>query len=138
MQVKNETFLTFFSRLDKLMTERGIGNSVLARKIGVSHVQVANYRKPEGQMPRADVFYAIAKHFNVSMEWLLSGEGAEDIATDASVLEWRNRALAAERRLQEIQSLVFAHATPKVAPATRKVAGSPAPPAAITGSKKRA
>ena len=55
------------------MEKSGVTKAALARDLGVSHVHVLNWIN--GQSPRVEQFAAIARFFNVSMEWLLTGEG---------------------------------------------------------------
>lgn len=54
------------------MEKREVNASALAKIIGVSHVAVGNFL--DGQVPKADHLYAIAKYFGVTMESLIAEE----------------------------------------------------------------
>lgn len=57
------------------MHQRGLKPAALAREIGLSHVAVGNWLKDEKpSIPDAYQLLKLAKHFGVTMEWLLTGE----------------------------------------------------------------
>ena len=64
---------TFSSTLRELMCEHGISQRELARKTGVSAAMI-NYYCQGLKFPKAQTLYYIAQYFNVSMEYLLTGE----------------------------------------------------------------
>lgn len=65
-------FLQFPERLRRLMDEREVNNAQLARAIGLSHVAVGNFL--DGQLPKSEHLYRLAKFFDVPMEYFLEAE----------------------------------------------------------------
>jgi len=51
------------------MSQAGENNAALAKAVGVSHVAVGNY--VSGRLPRAEELLQIARHFKVSLDYLL-------------------------------------------------------------------
>jgi transcriptional regulator with XRE-family HTH domain len=74
------------------MEQRGLNNTQLAREIGTSHVAVGNFL--DGQLPKSEHLYRLAKFFDVSMEWLL---GMDDIATQRFQKALEDARLAVEK-----------------------------------------
>jgi transcriptional regulator with XRE-family HTH domain len=64
--------LQFSRRLEKLMDNRKIGPSDLAKEVDVTHVAVGDWLK--GTVPKTESFRNLSKFFGVTMEWLLDGE----------------------------------------------------------------
>lgn len=56
------------------MKEEGYSKAQLARDLGVSNAHVANWLA--GQMPRAEHLLTLSRHFGLSMEELLTGQGS--------------------------------------------------------------
>ena len=84
------------------MEKGGVTKAVLARELGVSHVHVLNWLN--GQSPRIEQFYGIAKFFNVSMEWLFNGEEpTEQGPLEPSDTDWRHRAEIAEKAISKVR-----------------------------------
>lgn len=71
-QENSSTNVDFADRLQHLLKSDGISKSQLAEKVGVSPTAIGNYCT--GRIPKADELLRIARTFNVSMEWLLTGE----------------------------------------------------------------
>jgi CheY-like chemotaxis protein len=71
------------------MTKRGLIPASLARELGISHVAVKNYL--EGRIPDSRRLPQLAQYFDVSMEYLLSGEVVSE-PEDASTV--KNRKLS--------------------------------------------
>lgn len=107
-QCKLKEKLHFFSeRLQKLMDDRNINQSDLAKIAGVSHVSARDWVK--GKIPKTEYFHRIADYFKVSMEWLLTGqdtslgavpvhEGSKRTARDLRTAMKRIQELEAENR----------------------------------------
>jgi transcriptional regulator with XRE-family HTH domain len=55
------------------MENAGLSKAQLARDIGVSNAHVANWLS--GQLPRAEHLLTISRRFQVTIEWLICGEG---------------------------------------------------------------
>ena len=67
--------LHFSRTLSAEMRSRDIKPAALAREIGLSHVAVGNWLKEEKpSIPDAYQLLRLARHFNVSMEYLLTGD----------------------------------------------------------------
>lgn len=71
---KSKNSDNFLLRLNSLMERDRLTKAQLARSLGVSNAHVANWLA--GQMPRAEHLLTVARHFGVTMEWLLTGEGS--------------------------------------------------------------
>lgn len=89
MPAKRIPSSTFANRLHDLMTKRGLIPASLARELGISHVAVKNYL--EGRIPDSRRLPQLAQYFDVSMEYLLSGEVVSE-PEDASAV--KNRKLS--------------------------------------------
>jgi transcriptional regulator with XRE-family HTH domain len=65
----------FHKRLSMLVEKYSAGNSAdFARKIGVNTATFHNY-VAKGRLPNAETLFAIKKHLNVDMNWLIGGQG---------------------------------------------------------------
>lgn len=60
----------FAERLNELLADRAITKRALAREIGVSAMSVSDWTNGRVQ-PTAENIYIIAKHFEVSADYLL-------------------------------------------------------------------
>lgn len=72
--------MSFSNRLMEACEAKTIAD--LARKLQVPHPTARNYVK-EGRLPAADILLRIKEETNVSLDWLLTGEGPKFIAEDA-------------------------------------------------------
>ena len=77
---------------------KGINQNQLAEAVGVSYVTISRYMS-ELRMPGTEELYRMAKILDVSMEFLLTGETSEQT-------EWQKRALAAEKKLRTLSSML--------------------------------
>lgn len=64
---------SFGSRVSEARKSFGFTQKDLAQKIGVTANSIQNYEK--GQVPSGDIVVRLAKEFNCSTDWLLTGEG---------------------------------------------------------------
>lgn len=98
----------FHERLKMLMNAGDWNQSRLAAAVGVSAVSVNKWIK-QGQMPKAEQLYRVAKCFEVSMEYLLHGDEEESGSeTDGNppyrpVHKPRHSTKLFERRLIELE-----------------------------------
>lgn len=65
----------FGLRISRLIAEHDLTQAIFAKSVGVSQGAVSGWCS--GAIPRADQLQSIAAFFQVSMEWLLSGQDAE-------------------------------------------------------------
>lgn len=65
---------TFPERLYKLRKEKKLARDALGAKIGVSKTAIKNWEDGEN-MPKVEHVQALAKYFDVSFDWLATGEG---------------------------------------------------------------
>ena len=65
--------MSFYERLEPLLTERRLSQKDLAVIAGVKPPSVFEW-KNDKTMPRADTAIKIADYFNVSVKWLVLGE----------------------------------------------------------------
>jgi transcriptional regulator with XRE-family HTH domain len=115
--------VNFSSRLGELVKAKGEDQKVIAAGIGISEASLSNYLK--GRTPKAEELMKIAKYFQCSVDFLLSGEtpnymlreGYREPCPDCAV----NKALAArsakravelEQRLAEMKKLLHKKITP--------------------------
>lgn len=68
----------FGPRILKLRKERGLSQKDLAQKIGISNSSLGNYENDLG-VPPLNVAEDLADAFNVSLDYLVSGEKAKTI-----------------------------------------------------------
>lgn len=75
-----EKFSKFGERLKESIKKSGTNVNRLAKKIVVDPNTIWNYIDPKkGSFPNSTVLYNISKELKVSMEWLLTGEGGNQI-----------------------------------------------------------
>ena len=60
-------------KIKYLRKEKGIGQNLLARELGVSNASIS-YWETGKQIPSAEVVYKIAKYFEVTADYLLGLE----------------------------------------------------------------
>lgn len=71
----------FGERLFKLREERGETQLQLAQAIGITRQSLSRYETNE-RTPNIDLIYSIAKHFNVSADYLLGLSDVQSVNTD--------------------------------------------------------
>ncbi len=72
--------LGFATRLKSVITEAGLTNVQFARRVFVTHPTVSKWLR--GMVPRRAAIDAICRRFNLSRDWLLTGQGARDGGDD--------------------------------------------------------
>lgn len=87
------------------MAASGYNQIALARATGLKQSAISSYCNSNG-LPSAEALYSIAKKLNVTMEWLLAGEGEGNQKSDTAA--WKARAEAAEKKLEILKS-VYSH-----------------------------
>ena len=103
MQAKKCTIVNFSGRFKSLCESSGKTQKKLAELLGTSESALVNYKKD--RIPEADVLLRIAKHFNVSIEWLLTGnEPVGQAVPDQRALEWKIRAQEAEKKIDAMKA----------------------------------
>lgn len=101
----SEDVATFGDRLEAARTAAGLSQQDLARKLGVRDTTVKAWEADMGE-PRANRLQMLAGMLNVSLRWLLTGEGAgidapgSDASTDAPLPLNAQLALADMARLR--------------------------------------
>ena len=63
--------MEFYERLTKLMNEKGLSQGKLEKELGFSNGSVSKWSK---SMPNAERMSKLANYFNVSVEYLATGE----------------------------------------------------------------
>ncbi|MEW5804086.1 MAG: helix-turn-helix transcriptional regulator [bacterium] len=61
-------------RLKKIRSERKTSQREFAKKLGISYVTLCNYETEKRELPLS-IFHDIIQMFNISPQWLLTGEG---------------------------------------------------------------
>ena len=79
--------VNFSSRFSDLVSNSLLSQKQLAEALGVAESAIVNYKS--GRTPKAAELFRIARHFDVSMEWLLTGHdpSAEDLTLVANSRE---------------------------------------------------
>lgn len=75
MQEEKSPIGNFADRLDALMSKSKLNGAKLAAAVGVTPTAVTRYK--QGRIPGAEELLKLAKVFNVSPYWLVSGRGSE-------------------------------------------------------------
>lgn len=70
--MKEERAYNFWKRIDSFNNEKTILE--LSNKNGINYATIKTQRS-RNKMPNVDIIYTLAKALNVSMEFLISGEG---------------------------------------------------------------
>lgn len=104
MQEKKLRKLSFRERFVELVESSGRTQKELAQVFGVSEGALINWKR--GQLPKSEELHRIGEFFGVSMEWLLTGNGAVPSNGEA----WRERALSAEQKLEALRAGLLAFA----------------------------
>jgi len=69
-------FSLFSERLRKCIDESGMTQVEIANLLGISKFSLTKYLG--GRVPEPTILYSIAKFFNKSIEWFLTGEESEN------------------------------------------------------------
>lgn len=69
--------MDFSERIEFLLKENNEKRVHLAEILGLPNQAFTNWKK-RGNIPSATIVLQIAEHFNVSMEWLLTGQEAKN------------------------------------------------------------
>ena len=97
-QTEKHTFVSFCPRLRRLCDASPLPHASLAETIGISEGGLSNYKTD--RIPKAEELYKIAKYFQVSMEFLLTGESGGEAAPrvpDAEAIRREERTRLAGR-----------------------------------------
>lgn len=85
---------TFAERLYKLRRDKKLARDALGLKIGVSKTAIKNWEDGEN-LPKVEYVKALAEFFDVSFDWLATGEGGATDITKlpgyAPISEWDDR-----------------------------------------------
>jgi transcriptional regulator with XRE-family HTH domain len=93
--------MNFSHRFEILVRESPLNQKALAAQLGVTESAIVNYKG--GRTPKAEELLRIAKHFGVSMEYLLTGGGVTSgPAVDEAI--WKQKAEHAEQKLEMLKS----------------------------------
>jgi transcriptional regulator with XRE-family HTH domain len=105
-QAQKFTIMNFASRLADLIDRRALTQRTIALECSISAGALTQYL--QGRIPKAEELYRLARYFNVSMEFLLTGNEAAfpetTVVTEAGLEEWRTRAKEAERKVDILKA----------------------------------
>lgn len=101
MQDNSEHFCSnaFAAALAHAIAQSGQSKRAFAASIGMAHTSINRYLT--GATPALDEAIKLAHHLNISLDELVYGTNSVVITNDAV---WRERAIAAERRLEAIRA----------------------------------
>ena len=74
MQEKNQISLLFRSRLQALLSERGVSQRQVALATGLSQQTVNNYLRAVSKLPGAHELLVLSQYFNVPMEYFVTSD----------------------------------------------------------------
>lgn len=114
-QEKNELKANFSSRIKEAIAASGLKQKELAKRIGISEITLSRYVSGT-QEPSRGYLFLLASHLNVAPSWL-AGDDNEELAKEVKDklddnqlpednTNWKRRALAAEERLQRIETIL--------------------------------
>jgi transcriptional regulator with XRE-family HTH domain len=98
---------TMGSRLALLRGD--VDQAVIAEAVGISRPHLANLEKDRGT-PSLDVAVALARHFRVSLDWLVAGRGPRTVDPRAMAALDALAALSDEERDAYLR-IIFARAS---------------------------
>lgn len=98
----SETAATFGDRLAAAREAQGLSQQQLARRMGLRVQTVKNWESDRAE-PRANKLQMLAGFLNVSMIWLLTGEG-EGVQVDVAMPDGASAPVVAEL-INELRSL---------------------------------
>jgi transcriptional regulator with XRE-family HTH domain len=101
MQEEKLRKLNFSERFVDLIESSGMTQKELAAVFNVSEGSMINWKR--GRIPKSEELYAVAVYFDVSMEWLLTGDDKQAMPKNEAVSAWKNRACIAEKKLQVLK-----------------------------------
>lgn len=102
-------YATFGDRLTAAREAQGLSTTELARRLGVKLKTIEAWENDTSE-PRANKLQMVAGLLNVSIRWLLTGEG-EGVSEPASVEEMEADAKALLRDLQQMRQQMTTLAT---------------------------
>lgn len=99
--------VTFPDNLLQLMARRGWKALDLAKATGLTHVAIGNYMK--GRVPRYKEAKIIADVIGISVDDLLTPQDSDNVLREEMppIINWKARALEAERQLATLKSLLL-------------------------------
>lgn len=101
MQEKNAKKSNLFcDRLRQLLELSPKTQKEIAKELDIGESSIVYYKAGKG-LPKSNELYRMAQYFGCSMEWLLMG--SEDGAPDLNNNAWKNRALIAEKRIEDLK-----------------------------------
>ena len=114
-QEKNHLNDDFSSRLKQAIINSGLKQKELAKRIGVSEITISRYCKGTQSPIRGNIFL-LASALNVTPSWLEYGDKEQNLSDiepspadnllPEEHINWKRRALAAEERLQRIETIL--------------------------------
>jgi transcriptional regulator with XRE-family HTH domain len=75
--------MNIVERIKWLAEKQGINIKTLEKTVGLGNATIRGWEKSS---PRCDKLYLIAQHFDVSMEWLLTGKEEKELSNEDKLL----------------------------------------------------
>jgi transcriptional regulator with XRE-family HTH domain len=99
--------MDFGKRLDKLLIRLKLSKRSFAEKVGISSGSLSQWSNPKyNSKPSFDVLVNISKHFNVNINWLLTGKGSMFNGNDPP--EDSNRISELEKECEKLRAEISA------------------------------
>lgn len=93
--------MTLKERIKALAQERGMSLPALESELGFGNSTIVKWDK---STPNADKLKAVAKYFNVSMDYLMTGESDKETTSELNARDRRDIAKDLDRIMTEIQN----------------------------------
>lgn len=93
-------------RISAAVARSGRKAKDIAAALGISEVTMSKYVNGIST-PKNDYLITLAQELNVSVSWLLTGQGeVESVKGEPTYAEWKRRAIEAERKLEVLRGVI--------------------------------
>lgn len=97
-------FMTFFERFELLLETKGVSRSKFADDLQIRTALISEWKK-NGNLPNGENAVKIAKYFDISLDYLLTGELKNEISDEDAALLVRYHHLSPENKAAIMQIL---------------------------------
>lgn len=95
--------LTLYSNFEKLLKERGETAYKVAKETGISQPTLSDWKNGKS-VPKADKLQKIADHFNVTLDYLMTGKEPNQTEPELTTKDKRDIAKDLDRIMSEIKN----------------------------------
>ncbi len=98
--------MSLWERIQILIDSKGITAYELSRAIGISQSTITKWKKGIDVKPRKEILEKLAEYFNVTEDWLRTGQEMKQNATKNQVSNELNRLSIYDESMKAINSLI--------------------------------